>query len=176
MPILPLLAVLNQTIAGASVDPLQAPAGTTAIVFLFTSTDCPISNRYAPEVRRLAETYGSKGVVFRLGYPNPAESPAAIREHMSAFQYAGVAEPLRDPAHALVKLAGATVTPEAAIYAGGKLMYRGRIDNRYVELGVERPAATQRDLADALAAVLAGKAVAAATTQAVGCFISDFAR
>jgi hypothetical protein len=55
-------------------------------------------------------------------------------------------------------------------------MYRGRIDNRYVELGVERPAATQRDLADALASVLAGKAVAAATTQAVGCFIADFSR
>ena len=54
--------------------------------------------------------------------------------------------------------------------------YRGRIDNRYVELGVERPAATQRDLADALAAVVAGKPVAAATTQAVGCYIADFAR
>jgi hypothetical protein len=173
---LPLLAVLVQTLAGASVDPLQAPAGTKAIVFLFTSTDCPISNRYAPEVRRLAETYGSKGVVFRLVYPNPAETPAAIREHMSAFQYAGAAEGLRDPSHALVKLAGATVTPEAAIYAGGNLMYRGRIDNRYVELGIERPAATQRDLADALAAVLAGKPVAAPTTPAVGCFIADFAR
>ena len=68
------------------------------------------------------------------------------------------------------------MTPEAAIYVGGKLMYRGRIDNRYVELGVERPAATQRDLADALAALLAGKPVVAATTQAVGCYIADFAR
>jgi len=176
VPFIPLLAVLVQTLAGASVDPLQAPAGTKAIVFLFTSTDCPISNRYAPEVRRLAETYGSKGVVFRLIYPNPAETPAAIREHMAAFQYAGVAEAFRDPAHALVKFAGATVTPEAAVYADGRFAYRGRIDNRYVELGVERPAATQRDLADALAAVVAGKPVAAATTQAVGCYIADFAR
>jgi ribosomal protein L35AE/L33A len=175
VPILPLLAVLVQTLAGASVDPLHAPAGTKAIVFLFTSTECPISNRYAPEVRRLAQAYGAKGVVFRLIYPNPAETPAAIREHIAAFQYAG-AEALRDPAHALVKLAGATVTPEAAVYTGGRLAYRGRIDNRYVELGVERPAATQRDLADALAAVVAGKAVASPTTQAVGCFIADFAR
>ena len=173
---LPLLALLLQALSGAPMDPLQAPAGTKAIVFLFTSTDCPISNRYAPEVRRLAEAYGSKGVVFRLVYPNPAETAGAIREHMAAFQYAGVAEAYRDPAHALVKLAGATVTPEAAIYSGGKLMYRGRIDNRYVELGVERPAATQRDLADALAALLAGKPVAATTTQAVGCYIADFAR
>jgi hypothetical protein len=176
VPILPLLAVLVQTLAGASVDPLQAPAGTRAIVFLFTSTDCPISNRYAPEVRRLAETYGSKGVVFRLIYPNPAETAAAIREHMAAFQYAGAADALRDPAHALVKFVRATVTPEAAVYASGRIVYRGRIDDRYVELGVERPAATRRDLANALAAVLAGKQVEPPTTQAVGCFIADFAR
>src|SRR6185503_10611807 len=82
--LLPLLAVLVQTLSGASVDPLDAPAGTKAIVFLFTSTECPISNRYAPEVRRLTETYRA-GVVFRLIYPNPAETPAAIREHMAAF-------------------------------------------------------------------------------------------
>ena len=87
----------------ALVDPFAAPAGTKAIVFLFTSTDCPISNRYAPEVRRLAETFGAQGVVFRLVYPNPAEAAPAIREHMAAFAYAGAAQALRDPEHALVK-------------------------------------------------------------------------
>jgi ribosomal protein L35AE/L33A len=165
-----------QHIDGGAVDPFAAPAGTTAIVFIFTSTDCPISNRYAPEVRRIAETFGSKGVVFRLVYPNPAEEAAAIREHMSAFSYAGATAALRDPAHALVKFAGATVTPEAAVYAGGRIVYRGRIDNRHVDLGVERPAATKRDLADALTAVLAGKPVLEPTTKAVGCFIADFVR
>ena len=66
---LPLLAVLVQALSGAPLDALRAPAGTKAIVFLFTSTDCPISNRYAPEVRRIAEAFGPKGVVFRLVYP-----------------------------------------------------------------------------------------------------------
>jgi ribosomal protein L35AE/L33A len=176
MVLLPLLAVLGQTLTGAPVDALQAPKGTTAIVFLFTSTDCPISNRYAPEVRRIAEAFAPRGVKFRLVYPNPAETAEAIREHMSAFAYAGATEALRDPAHALVKFAGATVTPEAAVYAGGRIVYRGRIDDRHVDLGVERPAATRRDLFDALTAVVAGKAVAPPTTQAVGCFIADFAR
>jgi hypothetical protein len=173
---LPLLAVLVQSLTGAPVDALEAPAGVKAIVFIFTSTDCPISNRYAPEVRRIAETFGSKGVVFRLIYPNPAEKAAAIREHMSAFAYGGVIAALRDPAHALVKFAGATVTPEAAVYAGGRIVYRGRIDDRHVDLGIERPSATTRDLADALAAVVAGKPVAQPTTRAVGCFIADFVR
>jgi hypothetical protein len=176
MILLPLLAVIVQSLTGAPVDALEAPSGTKAIVFLFTSTDCPISNRYAPEVRRIADTFGPKGVVFRLVYPNPAEKAAAIREHLSAFSLPGATAALRDPAHALVKFTGATVTPEAAVYAGGRIVYRGRIDDRHVDLGVERPSATKRDLADALTALLSGKPVAQPATQAVGCFIADFAR
>lgn len=174
--ILPLLAVLVQALSGAPIDALQAPAGTKAIVFLFTSTDCPISNRYAPEVHRLAESFGSQGVVFRLVYPNRAEDAAAIREHMAAYSYEGIVEAVRDPTLALVKFVGATVTPEVAIVAGGHVVYRGRIDDRYVDLGRERPAPTRRDLFDALTAIVAGKPVPRPKTQAVGCYISDLAR
>ena len=176
MLILPLVVVLVQALSGATMDPLQAPAGTKAIVFLFTSTDCPISNRYAPEVRRIAEAFGPKGVVFRLVYPSPSEDAKAIREHMAAYSYTGVAEAVRDPKLALVKFAGATVTPEAVVVVGGKVVYRGRIDDRYVDLGRERPAPTRRDLFDALTAILSGKPTPQAKTQAVGCFISDLAR
>ena len=158
------------------VDPFAVPAQTKAIVFLFTSTDCPISNRYAPEVRRIAATFGAQGVAFRLVYPNPAEGTPAIRQHMAAFAYAGAARALRDPEHALVKAAGATVTPEAAVFAGGRLVYRGRIDDRYVDLGKERPAPTQRNLEAALTAAIAGKPIAVRETQAVGCFLSDLVK
>src|SRR5258708_18049789 len=83
---------------------------------------------------------------------------------------------LRDPKHSLVKYAGATITPEAAVLAGGRLVYRGRIDDRYVELGVERPTPTRHDLADALAAVIARAPIAQAKTQAVRCFTHAFPR
>ncbi len=158
------------------VDPFQADAGTKAVVFLFTTTDCPISNRYAPEIRRIVEKYVPRGVVFRLVYPGPNETPAAIREHMAAFSYEGAIEAVRDPKLALVKFVGATITPEAAVYAGGRVVYRGRIDDRYVDLGLERPMPTTHDLADAIGAAIAGKPIAHATTQAVGCFIADMAR
>src|SRR4029077_19627160 len=97
----------------------------------------------------------------------------SIREHMSAYSYTGVFEPFRDPKLALVKFAGVTVTPEAAVVAGGKVVYRGRIDDRYVDLRREAPAPTRRDLFEALTAIAAGKPVAQPATQAVGCFISD---
>ncbi len=155
------------------VDPFLAAEGQQAIVFLFASVDCPISNRYAPVVQRLYETYSAKGVAFWLVYPNPAESPAAIREHLKAFGYPVHA--LRDPRHELVKLARAVVTPEAAVFDRGRqLAYHGRLDDRYVSLGIERPAPTRHDLADALSAILADRPVNDPVTQAVGCYIADF--
>lgn len=174
--LLPLLAVLISALDGASIDALQAPAGTRAIVYLFTSTDCPVSNRYAPEVQRLVRAFAPRGVLFRLVYPSRLESDAAIRAHVASFSYEGFAEPFRDPDFALVKHTGATITPEAAVVVDGRIVYRGRIDDRYVRLGVERPAPATHDLADALSAVVAGRPPPQATTPAVGCFIADLAR
>jgi hypothetical protein len=156
-----------------STDPFAASAGAKAIVFLFVSVECPISNRYAPEVRRLYEKFSARGVEFRLVYPNPAESPDAIRRHLADFSYP--ARALRDPRHELVKATGVTITPEAAVYdQKRKVVYRGRIDDRYVNLGLERPAATRHDLDDALTELLAGRPVRQPAAPAVGCFIADF--
>ena len=174
-----LLAVLIHTLDGAAVDALSQPAASKAVVYIFTTTDCPISNRYAPEIQRLERTFAPQGVVFRLIYPGKLDTDAAIRDHVKAFAYEGPAstvQPMRDTAFALVKHTGATITPEAVVMVNGSVVYRGRIDDRYVELGVERPAATTHDLSDALTAVLAGRPVAQARTQAVGCFIADLMR
>ena len=155
------------------VDPFQRGAGVSGTVFLFASVDCPISNRYAPEIKRLHEAFTGKGVRFWMVYPNPRETASAIGTHLKDFGYPIPA--LRDPAHELARLTKATVTPEAAVYdRRGALVYHGRIDDRYVSLGVERAAPTRHDLQDALTAVVAGKAVPAATQPAVGCFIADF--
>jgi hypothetical protein len=157
------------------VDPFQVPAGTKAIVLLYVSVECPISNRYAPEIRRLHDTFASRGLVWRIVYPNPAESPAAIRAHLKDYSLPAAA--LRDPKQELAKFSGATITPEAAVYdAQGKRHYLGRIDDRYVNLGLQRPAATEHDLQDALTDMLAGRAVRHATAPAVGCYIADFSR
>lgn len=176
VPILPLLAVLLQALSGATVDVLDVPAGTRATVFIFTATDCPISNRYAPEVRRIVGRFGPKGVAFRLIYANPADRPEAIREHLKSFMYPAAVEALRDPQHAFVKYSGATITPEAVVVAGGRVVYRGRIDDRFVDFGVDRPEPTTHDLADVLTAVLAGAAVNTPVTQAIGCYIADYKR
>lgn len=162
-------------IDGKLVDPFEQSSGTKATVLLFVSTDCPISNRYAPDVRRLHDQYANDGVVFRLIYPNPADTVDDIRDHLKSFSYPGTA--LRDLHHDAVKRAGVTITPEAAVYdSHGRLTYRGRIDDRYSAVGVERATATRHDLQDAIAATIAGKPVTPRFTQAVGCYVADFVR
>ncbi len=158
-------------LAGRPVDPLH-DSDARLTVLLFTATDCPISNRYAPEIRRLYDAFAPRGVRFWLAYPEPAESAAAIRKHMQEYKY--VCRAVRDPKHTLVKLAGATVTPEAAVFTpAGELIYRGRIDDTYPEYGKARSAPTTRDLENALTAALAGRPVPNPRTTAVGCFIAD---
>jgi AhpC/TSA family len=157
------------------VDPFQAAAGVKAFAFLFVSTECPVSNRYAPEIRRMSDAFAARGVAFHLVYPNPAESAEVIRAHVKDYSLPTGA--LRDPRQALVAFTKATITPEAAIYnAAMQRVYLGRIDDRYVNIGLERPAATRHDLQDALTAVLNGARISEPTTQAVGCYIADFAR
>jgi len=156
-------------------DPFQPAAGTTATVLLFVSSTCPVSNRYAPDFRRLSDEYSRAGVAFWLIYPDPADTDKDVREHISEFKLPGT--PIRDVSHALTKRAGATITPEAAVYnRRGQLTYRGRIDDRYSAVGIERATATRHDLRDAIAATLAGTPVKDSRTQAVGCYIADFDR
>ena len=158
-------------LSGRTVKPFEAPKA-RAIVFVFVSVDCPISNRYAPEIRRLHNRFEGQGINFWLVYPHPDDTADAIRRHLKDYQYSCAV--LRDPRHALVKLAKARVTPEAAVFSPeGLLVYHGRIDNRYVDFGKERTAATQFDLQEALVAVVAGKPIRNPATSAVGCYIPE---
>jgi len=157
-------------LTGKAIDPLRATPG-EPVVLIFIRTDCPISNRYAPTIQRLSSRYTGKAV-FWLVYPDKAESSAAIEQHLRDYGYKLPA--LRDPQHSLVKLGQAQITPEAAVFdASGQLVYHGRIDNWYKEFGRARPAPTTHELDDAIQAALKGEKPQVATTDAVGCYISD---
>ena len=51
------------------------------------------------------------------------------------------------------------------------IAYRGRIDNFYAAIGIQRRIVTEHDLRDALDAVIAGRPVAKRETPPVGCYI-----
>jgi len=164
-------ALMAFDLAGHTLDPFT-DADAKAIVCIFISTDCPISNRYAPEIRRVEEEFARTGVRFWLVYADADTSAEAIRKHIKEYRLPQQA--LRDPRQTLVRLAQARVTPEGAVFLPGRrLVYHGRIDNRYADLGKERPEATQHDLEEVLKAIVQGKPVPYSTAKAVGCYIPE---
>jgi peroxiredoxin len=128
-----------------------APPGARAVVLFFTASDCPICNRYIPEVRRIAKQFEPLGVRVWFVYPNPGDDAKVIRAH--DLEFAIAADTALDTRQTLTRMAQVTVTP------------------RYLALGVERPQATHHDLEEAISAVLADKPVPQPAAPAIGCSI-----
>ena len=141
------------------------------VVLVFLRRDCPVSSRYAPAIQQISKQYADRAN-FWLVYPDKSDTPAAIRKYLQDYGYRLPA--LRDPEHALVKLGHAQITPEVAVFDHSRhLVYDGRIDDWYVDLGRARPAPTTHELDDAIRAALTGKPVAKSEVRGVGCYISD---
>ena len=145
-------------------------SGQKAVLLFFVTTDCPIGNSYVPEMNRIRESYGPRGVAVYAVQADTTVPPADVERYAKDFGYTFPL--LIDPRQVLVQLAGATITPQAAVLSpDGKVHYLGRIDNRVADFGKQRPQATEHDLRDALDAILAGKAVAHPATKSIGCAI-----
>ena len=142
-----------------------------AILLFFVTTDCPVGNSYVPEMNRIREAYEPRGVRVLAVQSDTTIAETEVARYARDYQYTFPL--LLDPRQVLVRLAGATITPQAAVLApDGKVLYLGRIDNRVADFGKQRPQATEHDLRDALDAVLAGKPVVHPFTRSVGCAIN----
>ena len=158
-------------VAGRLQTPL-APKDKKATIFFFLLPDCPISNSYAPEIKRICADYELKKIAAFVIHADPDVTVNQAKKHAKDH---GLACPvLLDPAHVFVKKAGVTIAPEVAVLApDGKVLYRGRIDDWYIDYGKRRGEPSQRDLRNALDAIVQGKAVATPTTKAIGCYLPE---
>ena len=141
------------------------------VVLIFVRADCPIANRYAPEIQRLRDAHVANAA-FWMVYPDKKETAEVIREHQREFRL--TLPVLRDADRRLTKRAEVSITPEAAVFdAKGRLVYHGRIDNWFEDIGRARPAATTHELADAIAAAVSGHPQTLPNAPAIGCYLSD---
>lgn len=158
-----------------SVSSHGPPQRITTNILFFATTDCPISSRYAPEIKRLSSEYLAQVVTrFWLVFPVPSDTkdPERIRRHLAEFDYGVPA--LLDTRQQLVKLSGVTVTPEVAVIdPKDRVVYRGRIDDRYIALGKERAVPTSHDLEDVLKQAVIMNPIKPRRTVPVGCYLSD---
>lgn len=164
-------AIEVQDLSGKSIKPL-ADGGQKATVLFFVMHECPVANAYAPEIARIITEYAAKGVRSYVVYVESDLAAEKAQAHARDFGFKS--DTIRDPKHLLSKAAGATISPEAAVFSPkGEVLYLGRIDDRVSDFGRRRVEPTRRDLRLTLDAVLAGQPVPARTTKAIGCYIPE---
>jgi peroxiredoxin/cytochrome c553 len=141
-----------------------------AVLFIFLSTHCPVSNSYTTRLQALQKEYGARGVTVFGVNSNRNEGLTEVAQYAKER---GLGFPMvKDPDGALAKRLGATVTPEVVLLdASGVVRYRGRIDDQRDATRVKT-----RDLQAALEAVLSGQKVARAETKPFGCSIQTAPR
>lgn len=139
-------------------------------VFVFVTTDCPIANSYAEDLRALAGEAAAAGLRFRLVHVDHGITRDAAEAH--AKEYGLTMELVLDPEHRLVRALHATTTPEAFVVLGnGTVAYRGRIDDAWAELGQRKHVVKHHELADAIRAVAQGRPPEVRETTPIGCVI-----
>ncbi len=151
---------------------LPAEQQTKGIVLVFISHECPNSSNYAPTLIDLHQQFQSRGVDLCLVYAETDITADEAAQNAKEFGYTCPA--ILDNQLALARKYGVTTTPEAVLLSPArKMVYRGRIDNRYPALGKRVIDPTQHDLRDAVESLLAGQQIARSTTQAIGCPIQE---
>ena len=137
-----------------------------ATVVMFIATKCPYSNAYNDRMKKMADEYAAKGVLFVGVNSNSTEPADEVKAHGKEH---GFSFPLmKDPGNKVADIYDAKHTPEVFVVdSQGKLRYHGRIDENYEDASK----VTSPDLRNALDAVLAGQPVSKAETKAFGCSI-----
>src|SRR5438552_17974716 len=114
--------VAVQDIDGHRLSLLSPPEHQLELLF-FISSDCPISNRYAPEIQRVCNDYQSRGVRCVAVYPD-APDAATVKRHRQEYGFGAAIPAVIDRERSLVRAVRPKVPPEAATLAA-----MGRVDH-----------------------------------------------
>ncbi|MFA6469547.1 MAG: thioredoxin family protein [Bacteroidota bacterium] len=137
-----------------------------AVVLMFISTQCPVSNAYNERMASLFADYRDKEVTIIGINSNKSETPDDIKEHAQEHQFGFTI--LKDVNNVVADKLDANHTPEIYIIHPSTLevLYHGRIDDSQRQAKV-----TVNDLRNALDEIIAGKSVSVKETKAFGCTI-----
>ncbi|MEM6671966.1 MAG: redoxin family protein [Planctomycetota bacterium] len=145
---------------------MKGGPGPAAIVFL--DPGCPIARRYAPVLDALAERAAERGVDFYPVVSDPTVTPADVRAFCSEFELDTPC--LIDADGELAARLGPRIVPEAfVISANDTLAYRGRIDDRFADIGRPRAKTSHHDLRDAIDRANGPELTEPVVTEPVGC-------
>jgi hypothetical protein len=137
-------------------------------VIIFLSEDCPISLSQSVELRDIESQFGE---AFHFVYYFPiSSSEKEVVEFINKAQLKG--DIIIDGAWEKSQELGATTVPEVFVYSDKKrLVYRGRIDNSFAQIGQRNRTNRERDLYTAMQECLTLSQMAFRQTDPVGCYI-----
>lgn len=136
-----------------------------AIVIIFVSTRCPVSNDYNSRMEKIYQDYKNKSIAFLGINSNKEETVEEINEHSKKNNLTFII--LKDYGNKIADKFKASYTPEVFILSSNfELLYHGRIDDSRKINNVK-----SEDLRRALDEILAGKEVSVKETKAFGCTI-----
>lgn len=144
-------------------------------VLIFTCNHCPFSIAYEDRIIALDKAYKKKGYQVIAINPNDPSLEAAKDDSYELMQQRAKDKKFKfpylfDEGQLVFPKFGATKTPDCFIVqksaAGLKLVYKGAFDDNKEEKEVK-----QKYIANAIDALLAGKAPEPAVTKAFGCGI-----
>ncbi len=143
------------------------------VVLAFLGTECPLAKSYAPRLRDLAAEFEKQGAAF-IGID--ANQQDSLTEIGAFARVSEIKFPmLKDNNNQVADRVGAIRTPEVFVLDRDRVVrYWGRIDDQFGQKtgsGYAKPKLSERNLADALTEVLAGKPVSRPVVKADGCFI-----
>jgi hypothetical protein len=158
---------------GTEKKALSEIMGAKGLVLIFTGTQCPIANSYAPDIAKWAIDWKEKGVNIALVYANPGDA-GKLTAHANEYKLSGVTQ-INDPLHQLTDKFGATVTPESFVLnADSKVVYTGRLDDKYVDRGKPKGSpVAKHDLKNAVMALVNNTPQPVAKIKAFGCVIES---
>ena len=154
---------------------LAESRGKVATVLVCMSIECPISNEFLPAIKAVADKYAQQGVRL-IGINASAGETLEMmadyaRKHDLKFPF------VKDEGGKVARGLLFSVTPEVRVFdPAGKIVYQGRIDDRYRAGGGQPGAKITNNLADALDALIAGESVSQSRTRPVGCPLQISAR
>ncbi len=152
--------------------PAQSSTGKDSLaVYFFLLEDCKITQAYPRTMRDVYQEFAPLGVGFVGYFPNRVSQDATVQEFARKYQLPFPCT--RTDAYEQARRFGVSVTPEVVVYdvAQDAVVYQGRIDNLYEQVGRRRRVVTSHDLLQALRCLSTGRPVSPARTQAVGCFL-----
>ena len=142
----------------------------SASAFIFLSPECPLSQKYSLSIKNIYTRYLDKKIAVYLVFPGKLYNKNEINFFLSEYNLQFVS--IEDEDKKLTSCLGAAITPEAfLIDSAGRILYKGAIDNWFIDIGQKREVITAHYLDDAIQSFLSGRPVKISQTKAAGCII-----